>query len=89
MKLNEIQESLGKQCAALIHIASSCEDQGTAICIENVVEQLDLLSDMLEIKQADDKQDRRNTWNAAKISMQISEKCDRLLKEFESCQHNV
>lgn len=39
----ELKEEIEQQVAALIHIASSCGDQGVAICIENVCWKLEEL----------------------------------------------
>ncbi len=41
----ELRDKLAAQIAALIHIASSCGDQGVAICIENVCSKLESLAE--------------------------------------------
>lgn len=47
----ELKDKLDAQIAALIHIASSCGDQGVAICIENVCMVLEHVAE--EIKDDD------------------------------------
>jgi len=79
----ELKEEVEKQMAALIHIAGTCEDQGVAICIENVCEKLAWIADGVTEIPEHPFIDTSSNMHSKEVSKRISEGIEILLQEWE------
>lgn len=67
-------ETLEKQRAALIHIASSCEDQGIAICIENVCCQLESVEEKLVADALPEQEKEQASYKMVPVSKEVRDR---------------
>lgn len=63
-------DKINRQHAALIHLASTCDDEGLAICIENVADALERIKADLEKETVSNRDNKE--WNELSFGEKLS-----------------